>query len=330
MPNKDSNEQCLFGGGFNWIPQWSGGDPVWGGVFADENNPPPEKTFLPAAYQTNEATPAYGLGGFGGGGAIPTFLPFYAQCVPGFEETTLGCEQCQVGHFAANVGVNPTGMEACEPSAPGYYVEKRGAHKQELCSQGKFSSSAKATSCEDCAVGSYQPEQASVGCNLCLAGSVQPALGQAMCNVCAIGEYMPFRGQTKCTKCSDIFPDSTTEEEGSQSFHSCVCRDGYYRSKRGCKEFEETDPNDSSRKVKYTKCPCVACPEGFECPLGSDARYIGVERESESESDDPAGGRQLSTSTLGGMQVMRRRHLQAAGAGVALDEKNKRGRPCVR
>ncbi|CAE8727360.1 unnamed protein product, partial [Polarella glacialis] len=154
------------------------------------------------------------------------------------ENTTNMCRACQAGSFSVGgPGAN------CTPCAAG---------RQSGMATG-------AASCLDCEAGKYAANRGSRICRPCEAGSYGNQPVQLSCQRCPAGSFAKEPGMTNCTACP---AQTTTRFMGSSTRSDCACNAGEYRDL----------PANSSEQPS-----CKMCPEGMDCPFGSDeAEVLGA------------------------------------------------------
>eukprot|EP00928_Gymnodinium_smaydae_P000735 TRINITY_DN10286_c0_g1_i1.p1 TRINITY_DN10286_c0_g1~~TRINITY_DN10286_c0_g1_i1.p1 ORF type:complete len:828 (+),score=78.44 TRINITY_DN10286_c0_g1_i1:315-2486(+) len=200
-----------------------------------------------------------------------TVAPFDREppCSPGFHYVVeqRGCLICPKGKTC--VGARFPAI----PCAPGTAAPFEGLTQCIDCPIGTTSQNGSA--CVACDPGFGAPAEAMAACTPCSAGTswrTVPApngtdsrlkiVEVAMCEICGVGEYAR-QGDLSCTKCAASH--TTTRFRGSTRHEECVCKQGYYRPCNG----DATSCPKNNYSASDAR-PCLPCPEGMTCVLGSD------------------------------------------------------------
>jgi len=167
------------------------------------------------------------------------------------------CMDCEPGSISL---VEDT--EVCELCALGRYALAGLECRQ--CRAGSFSSSLGSSACTECPIGTYTVQDGQTACLDCIPGYFSNVTGAQACGRCAIGFYSASTSMADCTQCGD---GETTQFEAASSPDDCVCPFGLYRVDAGY---------------------CVRCPEGMECPVGSNVRNMPDRRASDGLAPCPS------------------------------------------
>lgn len=149
-----------------------------------------------------------------------------------------------------------------------------------LCVPGRFADAysdddGNSAICNTCPQGAAQDRGAQTACTECEAGTYSLPTG-TRCDRCRRGTYQPNISQTSCLSCLE---PQTTSTVGSTSQEACICPAGTYRP---CHDFDDGGalrPEcgcDTSLYVPASSVGqrCLPCPEGMECPEGSDEQFF--------------------------------------------------------
>jgi hypothetical protein len=166
------------------------------------------------------------------------------SCATGMEwDGRCSCVLCRAGWY------NPQMGDECKPCAPGFFAEVPGSFSCTACPKGSFAGGdvwAGNTACELCDAGTFAASPGAASCTPCMAGYFESEEGSHICTACARGTYSTEEQSLECTSCPAT---QSTEELAASSIEQCTCVKGTYLTSAGV---------------------CVECPEGAQCPGGSD------------------------------------------------------------
>jgi len=145
-------------------------------------------------------------------------------------------------------------------SAAGFFVEDRAlASTCAWCPPGRHSAEyldhlGPSHVCSRCQPGRSQPNPGQQECGACDPGRFADAPESQECRYCAYGAFQNNSESTACTECPQPM---TTRILGAVGASTCICPRDMYKSRQ-----------------EGAAVPCIACPQGMECELGSAEEHI--------------------------------------------------------
>ncbi|CAK0899432.1 unnamed protein product [Prorocentrum cordatum] len=175
-------------------------------------------------------------------------------------------------------------VSSCKATSPGYYQPLEGQDSELACPPGfSCESGGCADQCDACALGKFQNQSGQATCEPCPAGSAAGTPGSASCSPCPPGEFAGLAGMASCAACPigqvqtaagrsscEACPSGrTTFEKSASLLASCLCLEGTMDPDAPMLTVADASGSLVDVATKDDLAICQACPEGFECPLGS-------------------------------------------------------------
>ena len=196
------------------------------------------------------------------------------------DETSMNCELCWEGTFAATSGT----MYECNPCKPGTAAPNMGAKSCMLCKPGTSAPAQRAERCEHCPGGQFSATTGAKKCTMCEAGKYSDVDAATKCRSCIAGTFGANTGAYDKYSCELCAAGMYSDKSGASMCEPCLLATGnnaYVTGRTKC---------EAPKCCKARTADCLACEEKMDvkvfCALPGNSGVFGCSQYEEKKEVD--------------------------------------------